>query len=61
MSIVLTLIVCGWGTTFVMVGFCALNESGMLLRIHRRLGLWLETLAPRKKSTLVPQRLKVVP
>jgi hypothetical protein len=58
MSIVLTLIVCGWGTTLVIAGFCVLNESGMLLRIQQQLGLWLETLAPRKKSTLVPQRLK---
>ena len=46
MSIVLKLIIAGWVTTFVMVGVCALNESGKLLRIHERLGWWLKTLAP---------------
>ena len=46
MSIVVKLIIGGWITTFVMVGVCALNESGKLLRIHERLGRWLKTLAP---------------
>jgi hypothetical protein len=34
----------GWSTAFAMFGFLALKESGKLLEIHKRIGLWLETL-----------------
>ena len=46
MSIIGELIVGGWSTTAVMIGVCALNDSGKLLKAHKRLGEWLETLAP---------------
>jgi len=36
----------GWGTAFAMFGFLTLKESGKLLEIHKRIGLWLETLTP---------------
>ena len=45
-SVVVTLIIGGWITMFAMVGLCALNDCGKLLRIHKRIGRWLETLVP---------------
>ncbi|MGH9501828.1 MAG: hypothetical protein ACRD20_03165 [Terriglobales bacterium] len=57
MSVVLKLMIGGWVTTFVMIGVCALNQSGKLLRIHQRLGQWLETLvAPGLDSPAAAQR-----
>jgi len=47
MSFVTKLIISGWVSTFAMIGICALNESGKLLRIHQCIGRWLETLAPQ--------------
>jgi hypothetical protein len=44
MSLFLKLMVGGWSTAFAMFGFLALKESGKLLEIHKRIGLWLETL-----------------
>lgn len=32
-----------WACTFAMVGFYARSESGALLKIHKRIALWLET------------------
>jgi hypothetical protein len=43
MSVFLKLMVGGWGTAFAMFGFFALKESGKLLEMHKRIGLWLET------------------
>jgi len=47
MSLVVMLMIGGWVATLTMIGFCALKESGKLLRIHRHIGLWLETSAPQ--------------
>jgi hypothetical protein len=47
MSFVLKVIISGWLTAFAMIGFCALNESGMLVNIQKRIALWLESLSPR--------------
>jgi hypothetical protein len=42
MSITL-LMIGGWATWFAMIGFCALCESGKLLRVRQRIAVWLET------------------
>jgi len=42
MSVVMMLMIGGWAATFSLVGICALNESGKLHRIRRRLALWLD-------------------
>lgn len=47
----LKLMIGGWVTTAVMIGICALNESGALLRFSRRLGDWLEQLAPQASDS----------
>ncbi|HTS56049.1 MAG TPA: hypothetical protein VMH03_00790 [Terriglobales bacterium] len=43
MSFVSKLMIGGWITTLAMIGVCALNESGKLLEIGRRMVSWLET------------------
>jgi hypothetical protein len=59
MSIVDEVIIGGWTTAIAMIGFCALHESGKLLKIRRRIAFWLETAAnsvrPRAES-LQPER-----
>jgi hypothetical protein len=45
MSLVSKLMIGEWITTLAMIGVCALNESGRLLEIGRRIVLWLETPA----------------
>ena len=47
MSFVVMLMIGGWLATLSMIGFCALKESGKLVEIHKRIGLWLETSAPQ--------------
>jgi hypothetical protein len=42
MSIVVKLIIGGWSTWFALIAFYALDESGKLLRVRRRIALWLE-------------------
>jgi len=37
------LMIGGWACTFGMIGFYALSESGKLLKIRKRIALWLET------------------
>jgi hypothetical protein len=37
------LMIGGWATWFAMIGFCALCESGKLLRMRQRIALLLET------------------
>lgn len=54
MSLVAELLIFGWTTTLTMIGLCALSESGELLRIHRRIGRWLEKFAP--SSVAAPNR-----
>jgi len=41
MSTVVMLMIFGWSATLGMIGFCALKESGKLLRIRRQIALWL--------------------
>ena len=43
MSRFVMLMIGGWASTFAMVGFYALSESGKLLTIRKRIALWLET------------------
>ena len=45
MSFVVKLMIGGWTTTLAMIGFCALNESGKLLKIRERIAQWLESSA----------------
>jgi hypothetical protein len=59
MSLFVTLMIGGWTTAIAVIGFYALKESGTLLRIHKRIGVWLETSAPRlgvSEESLQPQR-----
>jgi len=42
MSLVVKLIIGGWATWFALIGFYALDESGKLLKIRRRIALLLE-------------------
>jgi len=41
MSIVVKLIIGGWATTAAMIGVCALNESGKLLNLRKRISSWV--------------------
>jgi hypothetical protein len=43
MSLFAKLMIGGWASTFAMVGFYSLSESGKLLKIRKRMALWLET------------------
>ncbi len=59
MSIIVKLMIGGWATSFAMVGFCALKESGKLLRIRQRIALSLEAAARRVRvaeESLQPER-----
>lgn len=47
MSVFAMLMIGGWSAAIAMFGFCALKESGKLLEIHKRIGLWLETSTAR--------------
>ncbi len=47
MSLFVTLMIGGWTTAIAMIGFYALKESGQLLKIHKRIGVWLGNSAPR--------------
>jgi hypothetical protein len=44
MSLFFKLMVGGCSTAFAMFGFLAFKESGKLLEIHTRIGLWLENV-----------------
>ena len=46
MSPIVRLKIAGWTTTAAMIALFALNESEELVAIHKRIGEWLETLAP---------------
>jgi len=41
MSIVVKLMIGGWVTTLAMIGVCALNESGKLLNLRKRIASWV--------------------
>ncbi len=59
MSLFMTLMIAGWITTFAMVGFCALEESGKLRKIRKRMAMWLDnSTAPgrRPEEGLQPER-----
>ena len=45
------LIIGGWSVTFAMIGFYALQQSGSLLKLRRRMR-WLEPAPPRPPDTL---------
>jgi hypothetical protein len=45
MSVIVKLIIGGWATTLVMFGFCALVESGKLLKIRESIKSWMENRA----------------
>jgi hypothetical protein len=42
MSLVVKLIIGGWSAWFALIAFYALDESGKVLRVRRRIALWLE-------------------
>jgi hypothetical protein len=60
MSVVVMLMIGGWIATLSMVVVCALHESGKLLKIRRRIALWLlETSNPEVRvpeEDLQPER-----
>jgi hypothetical protein len=43
MSLFVKLMIAGWSSAIAMIGYFALEESGVLLQIRRRVLLWLET------------------
>lgn len=45
MFLVNVLMVGGWAVTLSIIGLGALSESGRMLRIRRRLALWLDASA----------------
>jgi hypothetical protein len=51
MSLVVKMMIVGWIATLAMIGCCALNESGKLLKIRKSVGSWLETFAARAVGT----------
>jgi hypothetical protein len=42
MSFVLKLMIGGWATTLAMIGVCALNESGKLFNLRKRIASWIQ-------------------
>jgi len=46
MSVVIKLLVGGWIVEGALVALCALNQSGGLIKIHKRVGEWLRAVAP---------------
>ena len=55
MSLFVKLMIGGWSSAIAMIGYFALEESGVLLQIRRRVALWLETEQAPKESRL-PER-----
>jgi hypothetical protein len=47
MPLFVKLMIGGWTGTLAMIAFCALNESGKLLNIRKRLASWLEPSTPK--------------
>jgi len=46
MSIIVKLMIGGWATTVAMIGCCALNESGRLFNLRKRIASLLEPSTP---------------
>jgi len=46
MSLVVKLMIGGWATTLAMIGCCALNQSGRLFNLRKRIALMLEPSTP---------------
>jgi len=42
MSFVVKLMVGGWATTLAMIGICALNQSGKLFNLRKRIASWVQ-------------------
>jgi hypothetical protein len=42
MSLVVKLMIGGWATTLAMIAVCALNESGKLFNISKRIASWMQ-------------------
>jgi hypothetical protein len=59
MSPVFTLMIFGWIATGLMVGFCALNESGKLLKYHHQIGTWLKWWAPPAVQAELPDSVRI--
>lgn len=64
MSLVVKLMIGGWITTLTMIGVCALNESGKLLKIRKRMAIWLDSspsaVVRGRKEGLQPERESAV-
>lgn len=58
MSIIVKLIITGWITTFAMIGFFALKESGKLRKIRRRISSWWEASASSSAVSAPEQSLR---
>lgn len=48
MSHFMILMIASWSIAIALIGCCALHQSGKLLRIRKRMALWLETSATRE-------------
>jgi hypothetical protein len=42
MSLFVKLMIGGWTSAIAMWGFCALNASGQLIKVRRRMASWLD-------------------
>ena len=64
MSIVVKLMIGGWITTLTMIGVCALHESGRLLKIRKRMAMWLDSspyeVVRGREEGLQPERESAV-
>ena len=51
MSFVLKLMIGGWAATLAMITVCALNESGRLFRVRKRITSWVQPSDARYDRT----------
>ena len=54
MSFIVKLIIGGWLSTFAIIGVCALNQSGKLLKFRNRLASWIEV----REASFLPSSVK---
>jgi hypothetical protein len=58
MSFIVKLIIGGWLSTFAIIGVCALNQSGKLLKFRNRLASWIEV---REASSTLEREVGLAP
>jgi len=50
-SLVLKLMIAGWVATLAMIAVCALNESGKLFNLRKRIAWWVQPFDPTSVGT----------